>query len=579
MKNTFIKAICFIFISAFAMNATSQTTTINYLQSSLSTSACNVFNPSVPVNGITHSSRAGGVSFNASEGLLLSTTPQSNTPGGTAFVISYNFAPNNNYTISITAKGDPAISLKSCVVPNLNQFSTNGTTACSPDPNAYVYNTVGVGQFSTPNNTNGATYNIPQFTIPGTNIYPILIIWSTGGRANLTLDNFSISQITITQTPIGSFSVSPSSLTIPCGSSNAQTFTANNNSNTPNVTNHVWNLGSANNGWLFNGNPAPQTISTGTTNSISLTPDCGKVQTNISATITAGSTNFNTSNSSIISISQPSYSISGNNSLCSGNTNYTLNGLVCSNPSILWTAPPSNLGSLSSLTTSPTTLTYGGTSGSFTLTAKVTSCGVENNVTLPVHVGPYTSSDFNLNVSGGNGAVNGYLPWCPNTTYGFSVSTSTTGATGSNYVWTIPQGWTQNYISNYLCVVNSPTGTYPPTGSMDVSFTEGCGTTINKSMFVAVSSNCNQVTEPAYTYWPNPVTYTLNVEVASQNIGLINIRGIEIINQNTYQMVFSQSYGSGVNNTSIMTYYYQQGYYILRVYDGTIWRSYQFLKL
>jgi len=84
--------------------ANSQTTTINYLSNSnLSTTACNVFSPAVNVNGVSHSSHAGGVSFNATNGLLLPTRSGQGA-GGTAFYISYNFTSGSNYDISIKAK-------------------------------------------------------------------------------------------------------------------------------------------------------------------------------------------------------------------------------------------------------------------------------------------------------------------------------------------------------------------------------------------------------------------------------------------------------------------------------------------
>lgn len=54
----------------FSGIAFSQTTTINYLTSGLSTTACNVFNPNVTINGITHSSHAGGVTFNSTSGIF-----------------------------------------------------------------------------------------------------------------------------------------------------------------------------------------------------------------------------------------------------------------------------------------------------------------------------------------------------------------------------------------------------------------------------------------------------------------------------------------------------------------------------
>ena len=50
------------------------------MTSGLSTSACNVFNPAVSINGVSHSSYAVCVTFNSTYGLSLATTPQSSPP-------------------------------------------------------------------------------------------------------------------------------------------------------------------------------------------------------------------------------------------------------------------------------------------------------------------------------------------------------------------------------------------------------------------------------------------------------------------------------------------------------------------
>ena len=344
------------------------------------------------------------------------------------------------------------------------------------------------------------------------------------------------------------------------------TFTVTNGANTPNVTNHTWNLGN-NNGWLFNGTPAPAIVSTGTTNTLTLTPDCGKALSNVSATVTAGGNNFNT-NTATVSISQPTYSINGSAAVCSGSNNYSINGLVC-NSSVLWTAPPSNLATLSSLTTSPTTLTATGTSGNFTLVANVTSCGVTTPLTLAVRTGGYTSSDYTL--TGGNSSTQP-LYWCPGKSYSFSIN-----GLGSNYLWTPPSGWSMGYGGGYFQVMNAPTSTYPPTGSASVTFTEPCGTTITKTFFAAYSSTACTGTDPRFTYAPNPAPSYLNVAVAS-GYSNVYIKRIQIQSVSTGFTVFDQSYGLFVTSTYIATSSFNTGTYSLRIYDGSVWANYQFMK-
>lgn len=72
MNNKICKIICLTSILFYSRITFSQTTTINYLTSDLSTTACNVFGPtSVSVNNIPHSSFAGGVKFNSTMVLYL----------------------------------------------------------------------------------------------------------------------------------------------------------------------------------------------------------------------------------------------------------------------------------------------------------------------------------------------------------------------------------------------------------------------------------------------------------------------------------------------------------------------------
>ncbi|MGN6531088.1 MAG: hypothetical protein ACTHK0_04980 [Ginsengibacter sp.] len=124
------KFVFFFAIMTFNTIAFSQTTTINYLTSGLSTTACNVFSPNVSINGVTHSSHAGGVLFNSTSGILLSVSDNATPYTGTAYVISYNFSSGYNYDISITASGNNSMHLKTSVVSNLNAFATSSTNSC-----------------------------------------------------------------------------------------------------------------------------------------------------------------------------------------------------------------------------------------------------------------------------------------------------------------------------------------------------------------------------------------------------------------------------------------------------------------
>jgi len=560
MNNLLLRCIFTIaFLNCFNV-LTAQTKTFDYLSSGMSTSACNVFSPAVTINGVTHQSHAGGVTFNTTNGLVLATNPQGSTPGATAFVIYYNFVPGKKYDIAITAIGDPSFKLEASVVPNLDQFNTNGTNLCVTDSYAWSYAIAGYGRLSTLTTNSSAIYTIPQFSIPGSSSYPYLIIWAQGGQ--LQLSSLTISKITITETIAPAFTIAASLASLNCGSTTPTTFTVSNSNNTQGVTGYNWNIGTTPNGWIYNGSAAPASIIT-STNTLTLTPDCGKALSNISASASVAGQNYPTTNSGIISINQPAYSISGNSLLCSGNGTYTVNGLVC-NSSVAWVAPPSNLGSLNSLTASPATLTYGGSIGNFNLTANITSCGIKTPVAIPVHTGAYTNSDYVL--SPPNNPVN----WCPNQTMSFGIS----GAGGTNYNWSLPSGWVSTYNGGSYIVVRTPPGSNPPTSNIVVNFTDPCGTPLSISKFLVYNSSICSTVSP-YNITPNPATSYITIGLVNPQV-YGNINAVQITDLSG--TIYSNLQWPGTNQqVQVPVYFLQNGNYIARIYSGTQWYSNQFI--
>lgn len=582
MKNIFLKIANIILLIVGLSSKGNGQTVINY-QTWTGASGCNIFasstNVPATINGsagtIVHLTAIGQPSYDNANGSVdldcnIFNGSQNN---GTEYRTTVNFKQGYAYTITINAArimstqqgGNALLRLDLNSGGSGGNIQCNGTGFIDASGSGNLKQSLQIGS----NTFTDYVYNYAPLAAQQT--YLMVAAIPPAGSVYQTI---LIRKITITETPpAASFSISSSTSSLACGATTPVTFTVNNVNNTPGITSYTWNIGATPNGWIYNGSPAPASIPI-TSTSLSplvLTPDCGKALSSVSATVTANAVNYNTSNSSTVSISQPTYSITGASSLCSGNTNYTLNGLVC-NSSIAWTPPSASLGSLSTLTASPTTLTYGGTSGNFTLTANVTSCGVTTPVTLPVHVGAYTSSDYTM--SGGNSTTQP-LYWCPNQTYGFSVSPNNS----SNYVWTIPTGWTSTYNGGYVNSMRAPTGTNPPTGTVSVSFTEPCGTTITKSFFAAYSSSACTGTDPRFTYSPNPAPSYLYVAVASGYTSTTKIQRIQIVRSSTGLTIFDQNYGTpGVLSAYITTSSFQTGNHILRIYDGSIWASYQFVR-
>lgn len=554
-------------------------TNINY-ETWMGASGCNLFatstNVPATISGnnttIPHLTAVGQPLYdNVNKTVNLESRINGSQNEGTEYRINSIFKQGYSYIITITAarimsvQTGPNVSLRL----DINNGGSGNNTACS---GTGIIDASGSGNLKQSQQIGGSSFSDYVFNYNAFSAQQAYLMVAAIPPSGSVFQTILIRKIKIEELPpAASFSISPSSTSITCGATTPISFTINNINSTPGITGYSWNLGATPNGWLYNGNPAPSIIPMPSSNlsPLLLTPDCGKKLSNVSATITANGNTYNTTNSASISISQPTYNITGTFSLCSGSTNYTLNGAVC-NSTVLWTAPPSNLGTLSSLNTSQTTLTYGGTSGSFNLTANVNSCGVSASVTLPVHVGPYNASDYTLT---GGGSATQPLYWCPNQTYAFAVN-----GQGSNYNWVIPSGWTINYQSNYLNVIKSPSSTYPPTGSVSVSFNEPCGGIIEKSFFTAYSSSACIGTDQRFAFSPNPAPYYINAVVASGYIGSVSIKRIQIINSTTGLTYFDQSYGSGVNTAYITTSSFPTGSYSLKIFDGSTWASYLFIK-
>jgi hypothetical protein len=576
-----------ICLSLLAFFVTQAQQTINYITGFGNpdnvSNTCNLFNQNTlyTIASFKHWPVSGGVTRIGGSPIELKTRggTSTTTTRGTAYAIEYPIKSGYSYRIVLNAyrsntQTNPIVSFEVAARPALPIPNNDGTNpgACG----SVVFGQLTAVQLFRISSTNFAVSNPNASNLTAVNNWvapenrSFFTLLAYGGNIGEDASVY-INSVTITETPPPSnFSISPSPYNLSCGTTVAQTFTISNLNNTPNVTGYTWNLG-ANNGWLFNGSPAPATISTGTNNTLELTPACGIKPNNFSATVTTtiSSAQTNTVN---VSVSPPTnLSISGSSTICSGSTDYTINGLVC-NSTISWTTPPSGVASLSNLSSSPTTLTYGGTPGTFTLTANVTSCGVTAPVTLPIQAGSYASSFYTM--SGGNSTTQP-LYWCPGQTYSFNVN-----GPGSNYVWTAPPGWTvrpSGPAPNYKAY-RAPSSTSPPTGSVSVTFTEPCGTTITKSFFVAYSQTACTGTDPRFTFSPNPAPSYINVSVASGYTGTVYINRIQIVSTTTGLTVFDQTYSGNTSNAYITTSGFQAGTYNLRIYDGSTWAVYQFIR-
>jgi hypothetical protein len=129
-------------------------------------------------------------------------------------------------------------------------------------------------------------------------------------------------------------------------------------------------LGAASNGWLYNGSPASQNITT-TTNSISLTSVCNATTVrNVGVTIKVNNVNYK-SYTSTITRSTTTPIIAGATNFCYATPNYSISNLPC-NATVSWSASGA-FSIAGSSTANPVNLSYSGM-GDGVLTATVIAC-------------------------------------------------------------------------------------------------------------------------------------------------------------------------------------------------------------
>lgn len=119
----------------------------------------------------------------------------------------------------------------------------------------------------------------------------------------------------------------------------------------------------------------------------------------------------------------------------------------------------------------------------------------------------YTDVDLVLYNTGGSPVS--YM--CPNTHYHIYLS-NTSGCSLSNYDWTIPQAWSENYtFSNMISVYTGST----PGGRVEVEATTCCGVTASIIIDYFYSDYCGSSYSMSFS--PNPSTgeTTLTLELVS----------------------------------------------------------------
>jgi len=407
--------------------AQAQTYLIDFSYQTLNAN-CNVFSSNVTVNNYVHQSTVGFPKYTANPDYFVNLPCKRNSQTsqvGTEYQIKFPFKKDHKYQISVYYKGTkefasdyfPSVALK------LNQTAkahNTATTCTGPQAVSLTYDSYSASGSSF------AWVNNAINSVPLPTDYESLSVAGYPAEGTAASGNCAIQirAVQIVQIPPASPTFTlPNSVNITCGSSSAQQFTITNVNNTPGVGAYNWDLGSAGNGWLYNGAPAPQNITT-PGNTLSLTPVCGTTQQGVKAVVTVNGINYST-NPTAINTTLPSMSISGAAVLGSAE-NYSIAGLPC-NASVAWSVSPGGIASLGCSNCDQTTLTPVA-DGTLTLTATVTACGQSQTINKNLTV-CMSSSGVATNLTG-------TLSWVGSSYYGYTLNfTAVPGASSYHMEW------------------------------------------------------------------------------------------------------------------------------------------------
>lgn len=388
-------------------------------------------------------------------------------------------------------------------------------------------------------------------------------------------------QIRIVETPPAPvFTLNPNSSSIECGTSVTKNFVVTNVYSSPGTLSYDWNLGTTNNGWIYLGNPAPQTFTT-TSPNISLTSSSSASNiSNVSVTVKLNGSNYTTLNSTTtVTNSLPNFSLSNITTGLDCN-NMTVKASLPLSSTITWTTTN---GLLINGNASPYTTTYGNTVDIYS------PSGVSGSVSAQIGSGNCAKQ--------ANNSV-GYcpcLPWVsPNPTIIYAPNFSSEPLIAQ--VDEHPDGaWSyQWYIDGQLIGETSNgylwTNSWPCMGNprnLEVVAVTYCGRseTVNVGeIFLECWGYRQQSTiNDDIKLFPNPATNTIFISLNSKDkhikasSKLNNISQIAIFD-NLGILKLRKVFTNNSNQVQIDVSKLNTGIYFIEVFDGKTRQRKQFIK-
>lgn len=384
------------------------------------------------------------------------------------------------------------------------------------------------------------------------------------------------------------FTISPSTVSMTCGTVFTKIFTVSTTGTLACPVTYNWNLGSTNNGWLYNGIAAPASFTT-TANSITLTAANPYIlPSNVTVTPVLNGTNQPLLTSTLSFAPLPLYTVSGDNIVCTTSNNYSVPTLPFG-ATVQWQAIPNNIVTINSPNATQTTITKGYNSGIITLIATITNqCG---------QVGQAYKYDISVG-SGVSSLVGRYYLNDPSQPHELITYYS-----GINYIpanticnvfidnpglesatWSLVSGNT-NFWTQFTEGANHILQMHLPYSNEDIvtfrlTNTNSCGTYDFDVLFVAQWQYGGY-----FRISPNPTKDNLTISVDEAKL-LANriakssdqdIKEIVILDK-TGMVQAKQTYSKGTRQINMNISNLKTGIYIVRIFNGKEWTALKLVK-
>ena len=382
-----------------------------------------------------------------------------------------------------------------------------------------------------------------------------------------------IRKITITETPPPpTFTITPSTLTVPCSSTTPRNFIVNNVYNSPGTLSYDWDLGSSSNGWIYNGSAAPQTFTT-SSNAITLTPNSNTLA-DVKVTVKLNTVAQPQLTSDITVSSNPGLNLTMNvpSNLCTSG-NFTVNNLP-GGATVSWSASPS--GSVVIVPSGNSATISNGMSpgGEVDITATVTvSAGCTQQVVQnDIYFGSYpTTGTYKINSSGSDydaQSVNYVPPYQTHSFTGYNFDALTT------YSYSVTKLYGNATISGsnpYYFSLNPYSSSNPADGlvTFRVRATTNCGN-IDQVFTFTTQGQCGEC-DGFFMISPNPASHTVKIKKSAAQTN-----GKQGTTNQIYKITVLDRFGtpvqaysySGVNEVTLNVSSLKTGVYVLKIFDG-----------